>query len=313
MAISSLNNKSSSRKLSRISYGAYFLGGSTAPAAKTTIDKLTFSNLTGSTLSAVLSTQNYSGASVANNNQAGYHLGGANNAGTRTAAIDKLSFPYETLTTLSATLATASMYRTGGASNHGTAGYIFGGNDATSDLSSIQKLLYSTEARSTLSATLSRETRRGCSIGDSGNAGYKMGGYANAIPGGSSRIEKLPFSTESISTLGATLSSAVFDISAVSNTGSSIYIFSWLSVIEKLSVSTDTRSTLGTSRFFSNNNYTGAVSDGGVAGYVGKGYGVIYANTVERFPFSTETIVLLNTTLSVPSSNPGAVANSARV
>jgi len=314
MAISSIKSKVSSRKLSRISYGAYFLAGSTATIALTAIDKLTFSNLTRSTLSATLSTENYTGGNVANNNLAGYHLGGANNVATRTNVIDKLSFPYDIKSTLSATLATATMYLGGGASNQGTAGYIFGGNDATTgDLTSIQKLLYSTEARSSLSATLSRTIRRNYAIGDSGNAGYMVGGYANAIPGSSSRIEKLLFSTEAVSTLSDTLSTAAFDLTAAANTGSAGYVFiSRATEIDKITFSSDTRSTLSSFSTI-NNTWSSATSDSGVAAYRGGGYDAAgYLGTLEQFSYSTETMSILSTTLSFSSSNPGAFANSAR-
>jgi hypothetical protein len=126
----------------------YLLRGS--PSSGSTLDKITFSSDTISTLSAILATNVYSRAAFANGTTAGYWAGGQPGY---VSTIDKLTFSGETASTLAATLST-NRHGASGYSNSGTAGYAAGGSDG-SVLSGIDKITYASDTKSTLSATLS--------------------------------------------------------------------------------------------------------------------------------------------------------------
>lgn len=160
--------------------------GATPPT--TAIQKLLFSNETSSTISAVLSSGTYSQNGF-NSLVAGYFGNGT--------TTDKLTFSTETRTAI------ASFQQSGGGSlsNGATAAYLYHNAD-------MWKFPFSTEAYSLLSGSV---TARNDSIGitNVGTAGY--------FPGNSTSIGKVLFSTDTISTISATMPSAIASSGGVTN------------------------------------------------------------------------------------------------
>jgi 5-enolpyruvylshikimate-3-phosphate synthase len=125
LTISSLGSlftvRNQASQFSNSGTAGYVLAGVNAASAATeTIQKLLYSNDTGSTLAAVLSGTGRISPSVSNNQVAGYALGSA--LGTLTTAINKLTFSTDARTTLAA-VTSQSRYADMGFSNSGTAGY----------------------------------------------------------------------------------------------------------------------------------------------------------------------------------------------
>ena len=151
---------------------AYFAGGWTgvdnlsSPAGyASSIEKLTFSGDTRSTLAATLSTARSSLTGAANSGTAAYFAGGYNSSYVLISGIDKITFSGDTRSTLAATLSSARYNPTGAASVQ--AAYFAGGYDEYNPISSIDKITFSGDTRSTLAATLS-------------SANWGAGGAANA-------------------------------------------------------------------------------------------------------------------------------------
>jgi hypothetical protein len=95
----------------------YWAGGAASSGSTlvNSIDKLTFSGETKSTIAATLTAVIYSGAGAANSGTAAYFAGGTSPLTNR---VDKIAFSGDTKTTLSATLASARQ-NMGGAANSG--------------------------------------------------------------------------------------------------------------------------------------------------------------------------------------------------
>jgi hypothetical protein len=182
----------------------YFGGGygSDTGGRNSSIDKLSFSAETRSTLSATLTAAVSWVTAMANSGTAGYFCGGATATGT-VSTIDKITFSADTKSTLSASLSSARQ-QAAGMANSGTAGYVCGG-EVTLAINGIDKLSFSAETRSTLSATLTSNNRLAAAMAHSGTAGYIGGGYNDST--NLSGIDKITFSTDAKSTLSATLTS----------------------------------------------------------------------------------------------------------
>jgi hypothetical protein len=187
----------------------YQAGGVQAPGNHTRrVDKLNFSGDTVSSSITSMSsgaTAATSPAAMANSGTAGYIAGGDKTEGgvSYRTSIDKLTFSNDTISVLGATLSQMQTQWAGSA-NSGTAGYYAGGyNNGSPTGSTIVKLLFSNETRSNLSTTLGvSNMTSNASHANSGTASYWLGGFDSSITGA---IQKLPFSTESRSTLGATI------------------------------------------------------------------------------------------------------------
>lgn len=316
MAISSVRAGSSSRKLSRIGYGAYVAGGYTTAFNITTIQKLEFAKDFLTTLSGTLSNAAAEAGAVQNNNVAGYILGGNTFAGTSISAIDKVTFPSETKSALGASLPAARSGLGGGASNTGSAGYVLGGTTtaAPGGTAAIIKLAYSGESVSTLSATISFNRRRGYDISNDGTAGYGLGGYNDSLPGASNVIAKLLFSTETRTNLSATLTDAQFDLIGFSNTGVAGYAIENRSTQtnSKLDYSTETKTSLS-AKISTQRSWAAGGANSGVAGYVFGGYISAWDATIDKWSFATDTSSLLLARLSTATTDQGVFTNSARL
>jgi len=179
--------------------GGYESGGSTSLSE---VDKLTYSTETKSTLSATYQIRGSSG-NLKNWNTAGYYCGGYTGSAYDNV-IKKLSFSTETFST--ATGLSSSRIVSAGTNNYTTCGYIWGGTTANYDM--IQKLVYATDTPSTLAATMASGGSAYQNSGlDNGTvSGYHPGAYPPAGGGPQLSIQKLTYSTEARTTIGATLS-----------------------------------------------------------------------------------------------------------
>jgi hypothetical protein len=233
---------------------------------------------------------------------AGYAFGGSPAAAT----IQKLNYSNETRTNLSDTF-TAALGPTG-VSDSGTAGYFQGDNVASN--TAIRKLLFSTETGSTIGATIINRVFA-AGVGNKGSAGYWMAGGPQT--GGSeqrSDIQKLAYSNETSSTIGATMPAVtIYNYNGMSNDGTAGYSYGGyvgganVNTIQKLLYSTEARTQLSATHTASLRNIiTG--SNSGSNGYAfGGSSDTDYFTTITKMPYSTETPANIAATLSV--SNAG--------
>lgn len=145
---------------------------------------------------------------------------------------------------------------------------------------------------------------------NSGTAGYLLGAY-NYPPGATNTIGKFTFSSETGSTLGATLSGNGYYGSAVGNKGSAGYLFGGVNfgtAIQRLDFSTEARTTIGTN-LAANNTQSAGLSNSGTAGYKAGGSNTV--NTIEKFTYSGETISALGATLTNNVAAQYAMSNNA--
>jgi hypothetical protein len=194
----------------------YFAGGYDGSNCYSFIDKLLFSNESRSTLAVILS-QSVRTQSTCNSTLSGYFSGGLNynNGFVFQSFIDKLLFSNESRTTLTTVLSRSVLSLS--ACNSTLAGYIAGGWNQNYQ-SNIDKLLFNDESRSTLAAILSQSVER-LSACNSTLAGYFAGGGNTCCSQTSqSFIDKLLFSSESRTTLVATLSHTIWGQSVCNST-----------------------------------------------------------------------------------------------
>lgn len=199
----------------------YVAGGNDGTNYSSAIDKVAFSNDGKTTVAATLSTQRYGLTGMANSGTAGYTGGGYDGLTTFLSGIDKLAFSNDSKSTLSATLTTTKRFMASFA-NSGTAGYFAGGQNGPADgdfKTALDKIAFSNDAKSTLAGVLSsNHTAYGSGVSNSGTAGYKMGG-SNYLAGTTTAINKVLYSTDTVSTLSAVLPAAVTNGSWYADSG----------------------------------------------------------------------------------------------
>jgi len=289
----------------------YAVSGYGSGGPITAIQRLSMPGNTFSTIAAVMSVGTYEGVGFSNNAVAGYAGGGPSQT-----FIDKLTYSDETRATLAATYGSSAAYSpANGCSNDGTAGYKMGGNT----LKAIDKLLYSNDTNSTLAAVLSENLRQGYGASDSGTAAYRAGGATAAWTTNTPTdvIDKLLYSNDTVSTLGATMSVVGFGGTGLANTPTAGYFSTgsedayptnYLTTVDKLDFSGASVSTLGTGLSSSRGADSTSLSNNGVAGYIG-GTGSI--NTWDMFTFSTDVRSILATGLPTAAGGAAAFANCA--
>jgi len=284
------------------------MGGYTVESTtrRSSIQKITFSNDSVSTIAATFDTQRSSGAGMANSGTAGYNAAGVQGGGTHTRRIDKLNFAADTVSNTVASMSSGATAATGAAAmaNSGTAGYIAGGDKTSGGVSyrtSIDKLTFSNDTVSVLSATLSVMQMYWSGSANSGTAGYYSGGYNNGELNIGSTIVKLLFSNETRSNLAATISANIDNNASHANSGTASY---WLGgfetqvaitgAISKLPFSNETRSTLGVT--ITARDMLCGFSQSGTAGYTAFGTGRSGAymgqnsvTGVEKLAYSNDT------------------------
>ncbi len=199
--------------MASLNTAAYWLGGYSGTNSAV-IDKLPFSTDTCSAIAATLSVAVDRPVAFANGATAGYSCGGFNGS-VAIDTINKLTFSTDTRSVITATLPVAIQGGAGG-SNGTTAAYYAGGLFGTSGVK-IQKLLFSNETTSNLAAELPAPISRlqGCS--NNGVAAYLFGGYDANTSSNTTTIQKITYSTEGRSTLGAVLPVAARDGGAYAN------------------------------------------------------------------------------------------------
>jgi hypothetical protein len=203
------------------SYG-YFGGGGTidgTPTVVCTIDRLDFSTETVTTPTPNLSQARFSLAATSSSSY-GYFAGGYGPSAPARSTIDRLDFSTETSTSpgplkLSQVIGMASL----AAVSSSSYGYFAGGYTpfTLSVVCTIDRLDFSTETISTPTPKLS-QARGGLAAVSSSSYGYFGGGYAATPPPTKvCTIDRLDFSTETVTTPGPQLSWRRKSLAAVSN------------------------------------------------------------------------------------------------
>lgn len=194
--------------------------GGTASISKFTISSETFANL-----SATLSETTARGSSVSTRTAggAGYVMGGmfVTTTAAMRSSIKKLNYSTEATSVLSATA--ASSQGSAGLSS-ATAGYQTGGASAagagvgSANVTSITKLTFSTETATTPSATVTARWGGGSAANGGGaTVGYIMGGYSNSTPTYVTSVQKLTFSSDTISAASGATGNQVASAAAFGN------------------------------------------------------------------------------------------------
>ena len=272
------------------------------------------------TISTLASTMSFNvvleTGSHANSGTAGYWGAGLNSSYVSQSGYTKITFSTDVTSGLSANISTA---RSGGSgfANSGTAGYLNGGSDSVGDqatgyIQDVEKLTYSNETSSGLGNKLNVPRFIASAFANSGTAGYVAGGYGNARL---NSINKNVFSTDTYSTLSATLSVAQwFANGGFANSGTAGYAppgensGGRTSVINRIAFSNDTRSTIA---YVSRSSQAGGAISG-TAGYLSSGYnsGGSVISEVDKLSFSNDTYATLGTGLSTGRFNSSGHANS---
>lgn len=204
------------------------------------IAKLNFTSDAVSTLSATISTATYGTSSFSDNGTAGYKTGG-HQGSAFLGAVDKLTYSDETRSSTGATM--GNLYLSTGLSNKGVAGYTVGGYSwSTNFVSTVYKFVFATNSVSTpTNYGLAQYNIVGWE--NNGTAGYSAGG-GESRP---STIYKMPFSTDSMSSISATLSSGADWGGGLAEKGvAGYYALGRIdrTVTDKVLFSNDTRSTI---------------------------------------------------------------------
>lgn len=258
---------------------------------RSSIDKIQYSTDSVSQLPSAVR-QNSSDDGIGNSTS-GYFAGGPAfpSPGTKTT-VDKIFYSIDLSQTLPSTLNVALGDHAAGGSS--TAGYFAGGyiGSGSPVLSSISKLTYSTELISPLPATLTISAYSPASASSS-TAAYFSGG-SPSIPFGfipqSSITNKLTFSSDTVAAIpGASLSSEKTWAIATGNSTAGYFaggrtgVVSHIS-IDKITYSTDTRSTLFYKTFGTDVDATGNSTSG-------------YFRGNEKYTYSSDTYSTLNISL----------------
>jgi hypothetical protein len=176
---------------SNVGTAGYYTGGEYFSSFSNT-GKITYSNDTFSDISKNISITNGRSAMMSNKGSAAY-LG----HGSANSAIQKFTFSNETYSTIGNS--GYASYHPAGLSNSGTAGYMVGGTPSQFG-QNVRKISFSNDTISSSSGSVySRYTHSGSGI--KGSSGFMAGGSANV--NGQSVIEKITFSTDTWSELGA--------------------------------------------------------------------------------------------------------------
>ena len=224
----------------------YFGGGNTPGGARSTMDRITYStNNPALVPGASLSSARY-GSRATGNSTNGYFGGGFPHVST----MDKIEYSTDTRLAAvpAANLSAARGYA--GATSSSTAGYFGGGLAgpapfASNSKTTMDKLIYSTDTTSQAPGASITSIKYGYGSAGNSTAGYFGGGILIGSPGGLITIDKLTYSTDTTSTIPASLSVGRYSLTATGNStagyfagGSTAGDFN--STMDKLTYSTDT-------------------------------------------------------------------------
>ena len=242
--------------------------------------------------------------------QAGYLMGGYTvSGGLRRSFIQKIAFSNDAVSTIAATFDLARSHAAGFA-NSGTAGYQAGGVVAPGNHTRrVDKLNFAADTVSNTVTNMSSGATAATSpaaMANSGTAGYIAGG--DKTEGGVSyrtSIDKLTFSNDTISVLGATLSQMQMQWSGSANSGTAGYYAGGYnngsptgSTIVKLLFSNETRSNLSTTLGVNNITLNASHANSGTASYWLGGFDSSITGAIQKLPFSTETRSTLGVTIT---------------
>lgn len=189
-------NRSSTSGASNSGAFGYAMGGS---SSTTTVDKITYSTDSRTTLATGLSVARSGSGALANYQVAAYAVGGE----TYTT-VDKFAFSNDSRSTLGTGL---SIYRdyNQGVSNAGSAGYVGGGFNA-GGRNTFEKFSFSNDVRSVLSGTTTEYFWATSAFHDQGKAGYFASGCSMNFYSGMNTITRLNYVNDAISINPYTLS-----------------------------------------------------------------------------------------------------------
>lgn len=280
-------------------------GGSTAA-----IQKFLFSTETRTNSSSTLPIGRNAGTAMSRQGIGGYIAGGVDTNDNYLNSILKYVMLTEVVTTLSATL-NASIFVTG-FDNTDIAGYAVGGYlpaQSSVSQSAVNKLAYSSETRSVISGTY--QIRGAGTVQNTNVAGYYCGGYSGSNY--ESTVKKMPYSTESFSTVG-NLTSARIISSGIENLSTAGYSMGgvnggFYNIIQKINFANDSVSTIGATLSVASAYVDSGISYGSTAGYQGSAYGAgtTYYNTINKLTFSNETRSTVSATTSPAFSSTHAL------
>ncbi len=287
----------------------FWLGGCQVNISPTvTIDRLTYNNESVSSLGSGLALPKWAmaGAASASN---GYSAGGLISFGQSVAAIDRLVLSTEVLSTLGATLSVDRTEPTGTASAtnaYFAAGYNF--TPANSLVATIERLAFSNEAVAVLGSSLS-SARGSAATGATPTNAYFFGGFTNVNPYGSgpiATIDRLLFSSETTSTLGAVLTRTKGGGACTNSSSNAYFGGGWheakasVAAIDRFAFASETVSPLGATLSLARFLITGSGSS--VNGYFGGGVldttWTAPLSRIDRLAYSGESVSPLGTTLS---------------
>jgi hypothetical protein len=292
------------------------VGGINAFDNISTIEKLTFTTETMSTITGTWSAASHPGG-VANSGTAGYVLGGFTNS--RLSSIRKITFSNDNQSTIASTLSDGRNSMGHGASNSGTAGYIAGGILTNSDVSMITKITYSNENVSNLAATLATSgNRQHAGFANSGTAGYFAGGASNSGGSPVSTIRKLTFSNDSAFSLAANINDSFRGTTAAANSGTAGYITggvsditgNYNSSIDKLTFSNDTRSTIAATTAPARSDIAGFAKSGTAGYFAGGQNSSAVQGLLVRLTFSNDSVSSFGVSLASVRATGVGLANS---
>jgi hypothetical protein len=232
---------------------------------------------------------------------AGYLTAGGFHPGGNTLFAQKLDYANRTWSIPGSAASQTFRGTTWGTTNPGTAGYTYGGYTSQASVimaAGIDKLLYSTETASLLSSYF--DGNRGLSCGACHNgttAAYQMGSGLGAAGGYSAttRISKVVYSTDTASTLGATLAGAGRDLAAATQNGTTAsYCFSGRgggTQVDKMAFSNETVSLLssGHSVDVGNGSLDGGANNNGTAIYHAGGATSGSSNLIDKWSVPSDT------------------------
>jgi hypothetical protein len=232
------------------SFYGYFGGGTSGfiPGGEnSTVDRLDFSNETVTTTSSTLS-QARDGLAAVSSSSYGYFGGGKFEPSSKFSIINRLDFSSETISTPSSKLSIEKDNLA--ATSSSSYGYFGGGEFANGNtVCTIERLDFSTEIVSKPNRNLSIE-RRVMAVTGNSSYGWFGGGATISIPTSRlSTIDRIDFSTETVTTPTTKLSQ---EKSLTGGTSSSSYgyfaggftpISTYLSTIDRIDFSTETITT----------------------------------------------------------------------
>lgn len=227
-------------------YAAGGMTGTTDATRVATVDKLSFTAETRSTLGTGLSAARSQGGATGMSNPAvaGYFPGGRTTVAVTT--VDKFAFPSDTQSTTTAL--PANRLVAGSFSNPAVAGYAGGGIVGGSASAAVVKLAFSNDASSNLGTGLSLARYYTTAFDDRAVAGYEAGGDDGVIR---TTVDKFAFPADTRSVLASGLTTARARAAGLSQWAVGGYVTGGftaaadLDSIEKFAFPSDTRSVLG--------------------------------------------------------------------